>query len=356
MRIFRSGVQAIAGLAALAILGIAGALPAAQAAARSPGAAGAPGLHVTSTVSLGKLGNAFAIQFSEAPDGDVYYGHGSVVYVVRGNHAPVAVMHAAGPVLAVAANSADLFVEVKATVTAYRLSNSRRLRSWSLPSPFPVTMAGLYPVGGTVWAWTDWATDASGFEYANVDRFSPASGTVHRVSAGTAFPSEMGADAAGLYYQGMNLESAKNELIHVTPSGSVRSRTVPDFGAPLALAGGNVELLAFDEATGKTYLDGYSGSALATVFSVQVPGGATGIAGTGAGLLMLAGAKVSVVSTTSGHADATLTVPNAGMLVPGPSAVVITASGGHAHLVRLAYSRSGPAEADHVARSDSDDR
>jgi hypothetical protein len=336
MRVFRRGLLAVAGLAVLAVLGITGALPAAQAATRSPGTAGAPGLHVTGTVSLGRVSNAFAIQFSEAPDGDVYYGRGSVVYVVRGDHAPVAVLHAAGPVLAVAANASDLFVEVKATVTAYRLSNGRMLRSWSLPSPFPVTSAGLYAVGGTVWAWTDWSTDASGFEYANVDRFSPSSGTVHRVSAGMAFPEEMGADAAGLYYQGVNLKSAKNELIHVTPSGSVRSRTVPDLGVPLALAGGNIELLAVDEATGKSYLDGYSGAMLAAVFSAKVPSGATDIAGTGAGLLMLVGAKVSVVSTTSGHAGRTLTVPNAGMLVPGPSAVVITASGGRAHLVRLA--------------------
>jgi hypothetical protein len=50
---------------------------------------------------------------------------------------------------------------------------------------------------------------------------------------------------------------------------------------------------------------------------------------------MLAGAKVSEVSTTSGHVGAALMVPNAGLLVPGPSAVVVTAGGGRACLVRL---------------------
>jgi hypothetical protein len=338
MTVLRRGLLAIAVLAVLAVLGSTGVLPATQVAARSRSTAGAPGLHVTGTASLGKVGNAFAIQFSEAPDGDVYYAHGSVVYVVRGDHAPMAMLHTAGPVLAVAANSSDLFVAEKATVKAYRLSNfSQPLRSWNLPSPYPATTAGLYAVGGTVWAWTDWVTDESGLEYANVDRFSPASGTVHSVSIGIAYPGDMGADAAGLYYQAFILESSANELIHVAPTGSVRSRPAPgNFSVPLALAGGNVELLAFDEATKKTYLDGYSGATLARVFSVQVPSGATDIAGTGVGLLMLAGAKVSVVSAASGHVGASLTVPNAGMLVPGPSAVVITASSGRAYLVRLA--------------------
>jgi hypothetical protein len=41
-------------------------------------------------------------------------------------------------------------------------------------------------------------------------------------------------------------------------------------------------------------------------------------------------------ATASGHAGAPLAVPHAGTLVPGPSAVVVTASGGRACLVRLA--------------------
>lgn len=335
-RVFRRGLRAVAALAVLPVLVTACALPAAQASGRPPGPAGAPGLHVAGTVCLGELSDALAVQYSEAPDGDVYYGRGPVVYVVKGDQAPAPVLQAVGPVLAVAATSAVLFVEVKATVTAYRRSDGLELRSWSLPSSFPVTEAGLFAAVGTAWAWTDWGTDASGFEYANVDRFSPASATVDLVSAGIAQPTDMAADATGLYYEGFILKSSANELIHVTPSGAVRSRLVPAFGVPLALAGGNVELLARDEATGKTHLVGYSGSTLATMFSVQVPSGATDIAGTGAGLLMLAGAKVTEVSTTSGHAEATLTVPNAGMLVPGPSAVVVTAGGGRACLVRLA--------------------
>ena len=69
--------------------------------------------------------------------------------------------------LAVAATSADLLVDVGSKVSAYSLCDGRLLRTWTLKgSPAAVTSAGLFPVGGTVWAYTDWATDSSGFEYA----------------------------------------------------------------------------------------------------------------------------------------------------------------------------------------------
>ena len=50
---------------------------------------------------------------TEAPNGDVYYALGRVVYRVRGNHAPVAVLRASGPALAVAATSADYLVALR---------------------------------------------------------------------------------------------------------------------------------------------------------------------------------------------------------------------------------------------------
>jgi hypothetical protein len=314
----RAALPAAAGLA---ISGLAGTMPAAQAAPST--------LHVAATIGLGRLGTAFTYQFSEAPNGDVFYFRGAVVYVVKGNAEPTVALHASGDVLAVAANSTDLFVEVGQKVSAYRRANGQFARSWTVPESLaPLTSAGLYAVGSTVWAWTDWATDESGLEYANVYRFSTSSPTVHTVSENIAYPGDMAANSTGLYYEA-------GDLIHVSPSGSVRRRTgVNLWDAPMALAAGNVYVLA-QHSTG-TYLDAFTASNLATNFSALVASTATDIAGTGAGLLLLAGEHVSIMSTSNGLPGTSISVPHAVILVPGHSAVVITADHGRTSLVRLA--------------------
>ncbi len=321
-------------VAALAVAGLAGA-PASQAASRASAGAASAGLHVTGKVDLGRLGAGFSYVLSEAPDGNVYYWRNSVVYVVKGDHAPVTALRASGPVLAVAANSSDLLVDVGSKVSAYALSNGRRLRTWTLPSSEKVTSAGLYVVGSLVWAFTDWATDESGFQYANVDRFSLSSPAVDRVSANSAFPGDMAADSAGLYYEG--IAGTGDYVFRALPSGSLRRRADVDIDAPLALAGGNVYLLAIHENQGgNTYLDAFRGSTLGTLFSKRVSNSDTDIAGTGIGLLLLGAGKVSLVGTGNGHAGPALSVPGAVTLVPGPSATVVTLSHSVTYLLRLA--------------------
>jgi hypothetical protein len=338
MKVLRKGlptatlpVVVVAGLAAVG-LAIA---PAAQAASAAPARAASAGLHVTGKVDLGRLGPDFSYVLTEAPDGNVYYSRGSVVYLVKGDHAPVVALRASGPVLAVAANSSDLWVDVGNKVSAYALSDGRRLRTWTLPSLAPVTSAGLFTVGTTIWAFTDWATDQSGFEYANVDRFSLSSPTVHRVSANNAYPADMAADSAGVYYEG--IAGAGDYLFQAPRSGSPRRHADVNIDAPLALAAGSVYLLAIHENQGgHTYLDAFRGSTLSPVFSKRVSDSDTDIAGTGIGLLLLGSGKVSVLDTGNGHAGSVLGVPGAVILVPGPSAAVVTLSHSTTYLLRLA--------------------
>ncbi len=329
---------ALAGLAISGLVGsgIAGTLPSAEAATAH--------LHKTGSVSIGAVAPSFNFDFSEAPNGAVYYSRGKNVYVVNGTSAPSRVVTASGNVLAVAANSTELFVDVSRTVTAYQRSNGKKLRHWMLPSPKTPTSAGLYAVGGTVWAWTDWSTDKTGFQYANVDRFTTSSTAVHAVSTANAYPADMAADSAGLYYQRVGSNGTKSYLVHVKPSGSSKRVTDVNINAPLALAGGRVELLAVHH-NGRTYLDSYSASSLALRFSKRLSANDRDIAGTGAGLLLLnlpciavscPSASVSQIKTSSGATNATLTVPDAQQLVPGKSGVVVTEKGGKVTLVRLA--------------------
>jgi len=337
-----------AGLAAMAASAIG--LPILVGAATAPvqasvvartGAMAPAGLHIAGTVKLG----AASSLFSAAPNGAVYYTRGSSsVYVVNGTSAPRLAIRAGGVVLALAANSTEVFVDVGRTVTEYSRRTGAKGRQWKLSilAHTRTTAAGLYAVGGNVWGWTDWFTGESGFEYATVSRFSTSSGTVHKVSSDIALL-DMAADSAGLYYQSVNSEGAYGYLVHVSPSGSVHRVTDTSLGGPLALAGGRVVLIGYP--AGRTYLDGYSAGSLVRTFARRVSRGDIALAGTTAGLLVLTAtcmtsvcpsATVSQVSTATGVATAPLGVPDAISLVPGPAAAAIAYRSGSYYLVRLA--------------------
>ena len=153
--------------------------------------------------------------------------------------------------------------------------------------------------------------------------------------ANNAFPADMAADSAGLYYEG--IVGTSDYVFRALPSGSLGRHADVDIDAPLALAAGNVYLLAVHENRGgNTYLDAFRGLTLGTLFSNRVSNSDTDIAGTGIGLLLLGAQKVSLLDTGNGHAGAALSVPGAVTLVPGPSAAVVTLSHSTAYLLRLA--------------------
>jgi hypothetical protein len=329
---------------ALAVVGLAAAAPEAQAAPGAQAAAQAPALH-GHTISLGTTSDVFGDAFTEAPDGTVFFSRGSVVYVVHGDQAPAVKLHAGHPVLALAANSSDLFVQTGLQVTEYQRADDAQVRHWTLTSPVtPVTSAGLYAVGGTVWSWTDWATDGSGFEYAKVSRIHTSSPAVHVVDT-SAYPADMTAGGAGLYFETQH--GANGYLAHANPATStVQLRKAP-VDATLALAGGRVDELA--SGSDSANILSYNASTLALVSSKKVPEKDAGIADTGLGLLVLAqgcngfpcaGATVGKLSVSTGGTSGALPTPGAIQLVTGPSAAVVEVShvhGSHADefLVRI---------------------
>jgi len=312
------------------------ALPAAQAAARQ-----APALHATSTVALGSTGNIFKNIFTEAPDGTVFYSRGSVVYVQKGSSAPRVALHARKQVLALAANSAALFVQTGLTVTEYLRASGARVRHWTLTSPVkPITFAGLLVVGHTLWSWTDWGTDSSGFEFARVSRIKTTAVGVHVVSK-QAYPVNMAANASGAFFEAARGPSGLVFLVHSTPSGVVHARRAP--ASPLALADGRLFELAFHN-NAHQYIDRYSTTSLRLLSSARVSVNDRGIAGTGLGLIVLnapctritcASATVSKLAA-NGSRTGTLTVAHAFSVLTGPKAVVVVFSAGHMSLVRLA--------------------
>ncbi len=298
------------------------------------------GLRVTATIPLGLTTDVYASAFAEAPGGDVFYSNGRGVYVVVGNSVPALAVTASGQVLALAATTSELFVEVGRTVTAYSRSDGSVISNWTLTSPhYPITSAGLYAVGTTLWSWTDWATDRTGFQYAKVSQMSTSSSAVRTVDT-QAFPGDMSADSAGLYFEAQR--GSHGALGHATPSGSVTFHGPRPADSPLALAAGRVDLLVGGE---HNFIESFSATTLSPVSSKQVSQNARNIASTNAGLLILeqpcsgvscGHATVSELNVSTGTTSGTVPVPDAVILLPGPAAAVIKVSGGTMYLVRIA--------------------
>jgi hypothetical protein len=320
--------RALLAATALALAGVTATAVAAQA---GTAAAATPALHGT-RIALGATSSLYGNAFTEAPNGTVFFSRGSVVYAVEGSHAPGIALHAGATVLALAASDADLFVETGLRVTEYSRANGRPVTHWTLSSPVArVTSAGLYVVGSTVWAWTDWATDGSGFQYAQVDRIHLASSAVHVVDR-SAFPGDMSADGAGLYFE--TVHGVTDDLARANPTTSaVQYRKAP-VDAPLALAGGRVDLLAFGADTVDVL--SYNASTLALVSSKRVPETDDSIVGTGLGLLVLNHASsgtVGVLNVGTGGTTRALAAPGAYQLLNGPA--VIEATGVHGSRANL---------------------
>jgi hypothetical protein len=328
--------SAVVPAVALAVAGLVAAVPAAQAAARTPAV---PARH-GHTISLGTTSNVFGDPFTEAPNGAVFFARGSAVYVVEGNRAPAVALHAGRTVLALAATSTDLFVETGLVVTEYSRAGGAQVQHWTLSSPVtPVTSAGLYAVGGTVWSWTDWATDESGFEYAKVSRIHTWSSAVHVVDT-SAYPADMSADSAGLYFETQH--GVNGYLGHADPDTStVQLRKAP-IDAPLALADGRADELVSGSSSENVF--SYNARTLALVSAKKVPEKDAAIADTGLGLLVLAqgcdgfpcaSATVGRLNVATGGTWEALRAPGAYQLLAGPSAAVIEVShlhGSHANL------------------------
>jgi hypothetical protein len=295
-------------------------------------------LHLSSAIGLGRLGSSFADQFTEDPAGNVFYFRGSAVYEVKISASkPNTALHVRGTVLAVAASTSDLFVDVGRTVTEYRRSNHHRVRSWTLArQPAAPTSAGLLLSGSTVWAWTDWASDESGFQYASLSRFTTGSAVVHKVASNNVYPGDMAADSTGLYYEAVS-KSETNYIAHVTPSGAIRRRNDANIDAPLAVYSGDIYLLAINETSDKTYLDSFTEPNLGVNFSAQESSRYNDMTASILGVMVLGGGKVSLVLTSfdKGQIAQSVGIRHGLVLLPGPETGVITGSGGKTYLVRV---------------------
>jgi hypothetical protein len=300
-------------------------------------------LKVTARIDLGAYSQAVldGTVFAEAPNDAVYFASGPVVHAVRGVARPVVLLHATGPVLALAATSGDLYVEVGARITEYTLPRLARQRFWVLPrAVMKPTSAGLFPSSGVLWSWSDWATDESGFEYATVSAISPITSSV-RIVDSHAYPADMAASSTGLYYE--TVVGTKDYLARATASGG-RELSAPtaDVDAPLALGPGY--LAVFPTFASGTSVDEFSAATLAELHASRLAVAMSVVVGTASGVLAVESpcssfvcppAKVVWVDAADGAETGGVSVPGAQRLLDGTHPAAVAEVNGSTYLLRL---------------------
>ena len=147
----------------------------------------------------------------------MFFSRGSVVYAVEGNRAPVIALHAGRTVLALGATDSDLFVETGLLVTEYTRATGSQVRHWTLTgparSPRPASTSSAAPCG----------RGPTGPPTAAVSSTPRSTGSTRRSSAvhvvdKDAFPGDMRADGAGLYFE--TVHGVTEDLARANPTTS----------------------------------------------------------------------------------------------------------------------------------------
>jgi hypothetical protein len=297
---------------------------------------------VSADIDLGAAPGQGELVAAEAPDGAVFYADGKVVMVVDGDGAPQAAEHPGAQVLGLGADSFTLYVVTPRALLVYSRSTGNQTGRWALPgSPATPTTAGVTVSGNRdVWVWTDWATDFSGYEYANAYAILPGAAKADLLSAAVE-PGTLTTDGT----HGFFLVAAKNalgaNLMEAAPSagGTLPVHLTTASAAPtqalVGFSGSQVVLYAQPDSL-YTYTPGGSGA----VAERTNAGQPAVVAGTRSGLLFLTCSKqacstVTRVDPSSGKTGASVTVPVSGQLLLGPDPAVLGVESGQLRLVRV---------------------
>lgn len=292
-------------------------------------------LKVTANVDLGALPLRGEPIVAETPDGAVFYADGQVVMVDDGNGSPQVAEHVGAEVLAVGASTSMLYVVTPQALIAYGRPGGGQAGRWAITgSPATPTTAGITVGDGTIWVWTDWATDFSGYEDAMVYAV-PSGAAKAEVLSKAAEPGTLTTDGTHAFFLVQNNSSMGASLMESSPTAG----TVTVGAAPtMTLVGYSRSQVILYKEPGSlyTYTPGASGTG-----TVQAPvGDSIADAATSSGLLFLTCTKtacstVTAVDQSTGAVGPSVTVPLETGLLLGPDPVVVGVQARHVHLIRL---------------------
>ena len=155
---------------------------------------------------------------AQAPDGAIFVAgkvaSPQVIWVVDGARAAGIAEHVQGPVTALAADAANLYVGVGQTVAAYSRTTGNVVRTWH--TGLPGTLTQLVVAGARVWGLSTPSGDNSPGAPNGLIELDPSSSTPVRTVSDFADVFSMAAGPSGIYY----VTKQSSELVEQTNAGA----------------------------------------------------------------------------------------------------------------------------------------
>jgi hypothetical protein len=293
---------------------------------------------------------------TQGPDGAIFVAgkvaSPQIIWVVDGVGPAGIAEHVKGPVTALAADAANLYVGVGQTVTAYSRTTGNVTRTWN--TGLPGTLAQLVVAGTKVWGLSTPAGDNSTGSPDGLVELDPSSSTAVRTVTGFADVFSIAAGPSGVYY----VTKQSTQLVEQTNAGATTTASTnqqvnlqlsgPSAIQAIAVVGGQV-IVQHDAGQGlDAQLNTYDATTLVgptaqTNFSADEP-----LAVTASGLFVVGNSDTGVCtadqtacarrfSLPTGNVGDPLALPDdtIASAVTGPYPTVVLARGSDLHVLRI---------------------
>jgi len=293
---------------------------------------------------------------AQGPDGAVFVAgvvaSPQVIWVVDGSRPAGIAEHVQGPVTALAADAANLYVGVGQSITAYSRASGAVVRTWH--TALPGTLTQLVVAGPRIWGLSTESDDNPTGAPNGLVEIDPGSSSPVRSVLGFAGAFSIAAGPSSVYYvtkqsselveqtnAGDTITAATNQQVNLQLSG-------PSALQAVAVVGGNV-IVQHDAGQGlDAQLNVYDANTLVgptaqTNFSADEP-----LAATASGLFVVGNSDTSVCaaaqtacvrrfSLPAGNVGDPLALPDdtIASTVTGPYPTVVLAVGSDLHIVRI---------------------